>query len=53
MIKDNEICALEVANEVITAVAVFNKGLFSYQLKNSNDFMTVFLNSLQKHFCVF
>ena len=53
MTEDDETHTLEVVNEAVTAVAVFNKFFFNYQFKSSNDFMTVFLNSLQKHFCAF
>ena len=53
MTEDDEIWALEIVNEAVTAVVVSNKGSLSHQLKSSNDFMTVLLNSLQKHFCAF
>ena len=53
MVKEDETCTFEVVNEAVTAVAVSNKDSLSHQFKSSNDFMTVLLNSLQKHFCVF
>ena len=53
MIKENKICAFKVVNEIVTAVTVFNKNSFNHQFKSNNNFITVFLNSLQKHFCVF
>ena len=53
MIEENETCVLKVINKVITATSVSNKGFFNHQLKTSNNFMIVFSNSLQKHFCAF
>ena len=53
MAEDDEIWTLKIVNEAVTAVMVFNKDPLSHQLKSSNDFMTVFLNNLQKHFCTF
>ena len=49
MAKKDETCALEVINEAVTATVISNKGSLNHQLKSSNNFMTVLLNSLQKH----
>ena len=49
MIEKNEICVFKVVNEAVTAAAVFNKNSSNHQSKNSNDFMIVLLNNLQKH----
>ena len=49
MAEDDKTWALKVVNKAITAVVISNKGSFNHQPKNSNDFMTVLLNNLQKH----
>ena len=53
MVEENKTCTLEVVNKAITATVISNKGSFNHQPKSSNDFMTVFLNNLQKHFYAF
>ena len=50
MAEDDETHTLEIINEAVTAMTVSNKNSFNHQPKSSNDFMTVFSNSLQKHF---
>ena len=51
MTEDDKTQTFKVVNKAVTAAAVSNKDSLNHQPKNSNNFMTVLSNSLQKHFC--
>ena len=53
MIKKNKTQTFKIFNKAVTATAISNKDFLNYQFKSNNDFISIFLNSLQKHFYTF